>query len=298
MITRILVHLDSLTLSHHMHKEKFVWLLIATVAFSCQVNGQVLIDSSAATGYFVPFSDTTLSSISASASCTSTIFPLDLNGDSSTDVEFLVSCSMGGQGSMYSISIKTYNAFQIHGDTNYIEHYQYITPGGVVHDTTRKRTVVQQYSWGDLIQSGQTSLFANLPIYSYATGNFPSCIYTNIEPVLLDTFYIALETPAHDIYCFKLSNPTRYELRIFSVKSSVNQLQHDIFVFPNPSDGILHFNKPCGLVAIYSIDGKLVKSQDEVYETLDVSGLSDGTYWLRIHDGGTVTQTKFVKVRP
>jgi hypothetical protein len=276
--------------------EKFVWMLIATIAISFQVNGQLVIDSSSASGYYIPFRDTTLSSISPSASCSSTNFPLDLNGDSNIDVEFLVSCSMGGQGSMYSISIKTFNDFQIHSDTNYIEYYQYIAPGGAVHDTTRKRTVVQKYSWGDLIQGGQTSLSSNLPIYSYATGNFPSCIYTNIEPVLLDTFYIAVETPAHDIYCFKLSNPSRYELRIFSVKSSVNQLQEDIIIFPNPSSGTLYFNKPCDLVEIYSIDGKLVKSQADVYETLDVSGLSNGTYWMMVDDGGTMTQTKFVKV--
>jgi hypothetical protein len=77
----------------------------------------------------------------------------------------------------------------------------------------------------------------------------------------------------------------------------VNQLQQDIIVFPNPSEGILYFNKPFELVEIYSIEGKLVKSQVDVYETLDVSGLSNGTYWLMIHDGGTVIQTKFVKVR-
>ena len=96
--------------------EKFVWMLISTVAISFQVNGQLVIDSSTSAGYSVPFSDTTLSSISSSASCTSTIFPLDLNGDTSTDVEFLVNCSIGGQGSMYSISIKTYTDFLIHSD--------------------------------------------------------------------------------------------------------------------------------------------------------------------------------------
>ena len=273
-------------------------MLIATVAISFQVNGQLVIDSSSSAGYYFPFRDTTLSSMSPSASCTSTIFPLDLNGDSSKDLEFLVNCSMGGQGSMYSISIKTFNDFQIHSDTNYTEHYQYIAPGGAVHDTTRKCTVVQKYSWGDLIPNGQATLSSNLPIYNYATGNFPSCIYTNIEPVLLDTFYIAVETSAHDLFYFKLSNPSRYELRIFSVKSSVNQLQQDIIIFPNPSSVTLYFNKPCSLVEIYSIDGKLVKSQADVYETLDVSGLSNGTYWLMIHDGGTVSQTKFMKVRP
>jgi hypothetical protein len=278
--------------------EKFVWMLIATIAISFQVNGQLVIDSSAASGYNVPFRDATLSSVSPSASCTSTNFPLDLNGDSSTDVEFLVSCSLGGQGSMYSISINTFNDFQIHSDTNYIEHYQYITPGGAVHDTLRKRTVIQKYNWDEVIHVGQATLSPNLPIYSYANGNFPSCIYTNIEPGLLDTFYIALETSTHDLFYFKLSNPSRYELRIFSVKSSVNQLQQDIIVFPNPSSGILYFNKPCGLVEIYSTDGKLVKSQTDVYETLDVSELSNGTYRLRIHDGETVIQTKFVKVRP
>jgi hypothetical protein len=278
--------------------KKFIWVLISTIFTSFQVCTQVVIDSSILSGYTIPFHDTTISSITASASCSPSSFLIDLNEDSSADVEFFISCNMGGLGSTFDIKVKSYVGFYIHSDTNYLEHFQYIAPGGSVIDTTRKRTVIQKYDWSDVIQGGQATLSNELPIYSYSNGNFPSCIYTNLEPVLNDTFYLVIESSNQDVYYFKLSNPSRNELRIFSVKSSVNQLPQDIIIFPNPSSGTLYFNKPYGLLEIYSIDGKLVKTQADVYETFDVSGLSNGTYWLMVHDGSTVIQTKFVKVRP
>ncbi len=277
--------------------KKFIWVLISTIFTSFQVCTQVVIDSSILSGYTIPFHDTTISSISASASCTPSTFSIDLNDDSITDVEFFVSCNMGGLGSTFDIKVKSFAGFYIHSDTNYLEHFQYIAPGGSVTDTTRQGTVIQKYNWGDVVQGGQSALSADLSIYNYSYGNFPSCIYTNLEPVLNDTFYLILESSAQDVYYFKLSNLSRNELRIFSVKSSIPRL-NNILVFPNPSADRLYFNKPYTAVEIYNSLGDLVKKQMDVYEFMDISSLSNGIYWVSVNDNGTVMRAKFLKVRP
>ena len=277
--------------------KKFIWVLISTIFTSFQVCTQVVIDSSILSGYTIPFHDTTLSSISPSASCSPSSFLIDLNEDSSADVEFFVSCNMGGLGSTFDIKVKSYAGFYIHSDTNYLEHFQYVAPGGSVTDTTRQRTVIQEYNWGDVVQGGEAILSTELSIYSYSHGNFPSCIYTNLEPVLNDTFYLVIESSNQDVYYFKLSNLSRNELRIFSVKSSVPRL-NKVLVFPNPSADRLYFNKPYMAVEIYNSLGDLVKKQMDVYEFMDISSLSNGSYWVSVQDNGTVMRAKFLKLTP
>lgn len=271
--------------------------MFATVLMSFQVYAQVAIDSSIWSGYTIPFQDTTLSSISSTASCLSSTFPVDLNGDSSADVEFFVACSMGGFGSSFDIKVKSYGDFYIHSDTNYIDYFQYIAPGGIVTDTNLKRSIVRKYVWGDVVQGGETTLSTELPIYSYSHGHFPSCTYTNIQPVLSDTFYIAVESTTHDVYCFKLANPNPTKLQLFSIRSSVSSL-NDVLIFPNPSADQLYFNKAYTEVHIYNSCGALVVSQSDVFESMDVSGLSNGTYCVSVNDNGAVMKVKFVKLTP
>ena len=276
---------------------KFIWASIATVLMSFQVYAQIVIDSSIWSGYTIPFQDTTLSSISSTASCLSNTFPVDLTEDSNADVEFFVSCSMGGFGSSFDIKVKAYGDFYIHSDTNYIDYFQYIAPGGIVTDTSLKRSIVRKYVWGEIVQGGETTLSTELPIYSYSHGHFPSCTYTNIQPVLSDTFYIAIESATHGVYCFKLANPIPTKLELFSIRSSVSPL-NDVLIFPNPSADRLYFNKAYTEIDIYNSFGALVMSQVNVFESMDVSSLSNGTYWVSVNDNGTVMQAKFVKLTP
>ena len=276
---------------------KFIWASIAAVLMSFQVYAQVVIDSSVWSGYTIPFHDTTLSSISSNASCLSSTLPVDLNGDSSADVEFFVTCSMGGFGNSFDIKVKSYGDFYMHSDTNYIDYFQYIAPGGIVTDTSRKRPIVRKYVWGDVVQGGEATLSTELPIYSYSHGHFPSCTYSNIQPVLSDTFYIAVESATHDVYCFKLANPIPTKLQLFSIRSDMSPL-YGVLIFPNPSADQLYFNKAYTEVDIYNSFGALVMSQADVFESMDVSGLSNGTYWVSVIDNGTVMKTKFVKLTP
>ncbi|MEN9400436.1 MAG: Secretion system C-terminal sorting domain [Bacteroidota bacterium] len=276
---------------------KFIWSSIATIFMSFHVCAQIVIDSSIWSGYTIPFHDTTLSSISSTASCLSSNFPVDLNGDSSADVEFSVTCSMGGFASSFGIKVKSFGDFKLHSDTNYIEHFQYIAPGGIATDTSRTCSIVRKYILGDVVQGGEATLSTELPIYSYSHGNFPSCTYTNIQPVLSDTFYIAVESATLDVYCFKLANPIPTKLELFSIRSSVSPLK-DVLIFPNPSADRLYFNKAYTEVEIYNNFGALVMTQAAVFESMDVSRLSNGTYWVSVNDNGAVMKTKFVKLTP
>ena len=204
---------------------------------------------------------------------------------------------MGGLGSSFDIKVKSFGDFKIHSDTNYIEHFQYIALGGIVTDTSRTRSIVRKYILGDVVQSGEATLSTELPIYSVSHGNFPSCTYTNIQPVLSDTFFIAVESATLDVYCFKLANPIPTKLELFSIRSSVSPLK-DVLIFPNPSADKLFFDKAYAEVDIYNSFGTLVMSQAAVYDFMDVSSLSNGAYWVSVNDNGTLMKAKFVKCAP
>ena len=71
-----------------------------------------------------------------------------------------------------------------------------------------------------------------------------------------------------------------------------------VLVYPNPSADRLYFNKAYTEVDIYNNFGALVMTQSDVFESLDVSDLSNGTYWVSANDNGTVMKAKFVKLTP
>jgi hypothetical protein len=99
------------------------------------------------------------------------------------------------------------------------------------------------------------------------------------------------------VYCFKLANPIPTKLQLFSIRSSVSSLK-DVLFFPNPSADRLFFDKAYAEVDIYNSFGALVMSQAAVYDFMNVSSLSNGTYWVSVNDNGTVVKAKFVKLTP
>jgi len=74
---------------------------------------------------------------------------------------------------------------------------------------------------------------------------------------------------------------------------NLNQL--DISIYPNPASDKLHID---GLVVqdvvIYSIDGKEVLNISN-QNTIDVSSLSKGVYFIRVSDGINVSTNKLIK---
>ena len=70
-------------------------------------------------------------------------------------------------------------------------------------------------------------------------------------------------------------------------------------LYPNPADDRLVLKladeHKCENVAIYSIDGRMLKSQDSDFENIDVSALTRGVYFVRIRlQEGSVFSEKIV----
>lgn len=64
-------------------------------------------------------------------------------------------------------------------------------------------------------------------------------------------------------------------------------------VYPNPTDGILYFTNPCS-VEVFSTIG-LVKRENVLVESVDISSLSSGVYVLRLFDGENIFVKRIVK---
>lgn len=269
-----------------------IWLVALFILFSIKIEGQLTIDS--LSGFNFPFDETTISSYNSNWSCTSSNLSLDLNHDALVDITFSMSCYQGGFGSSYMINVSTFNDFKIHADTNFIEHFQYPATDGV-HDTLRKRTVIKKYSWGDIIEVSQSPQSDSLPIFNYSTGNFPSCIYSNVDVLNLDTVFIAVESLDQVLYYFKITKPNANYFTLFYVKSSEPMLGK-VQLFPNPTSGILNLNKPYSSVKIYNSTGLLVGIFYNVFDSIDVTDLPQGFYSISLIDDEKVSQSKFIKL--
>lgn len=75
-----------------------------------------------------------------------------------------------------------------------------------------------------------------------------------------------------------------------------------ITIFPNPSEGILRFTIPTAMqnakIKIFSIDGKLVFSEEKTLETTstyNLKHLNSGLYFVTISDGKNTSTAKWVK---
>ena len=72
-------------------------------------------------------------------------------------------------------------------------------------------------------------------------------------------------------------------------------------LYPNPADDRLVLKladeHKCENVAIYSIDGRMLKSQDSDFENIDVSALTRGVYFVRIRlqEGSVFTEKIVIK---
>lgn len=83
----------------------------------------------------------------------------------------------------------------------------------------------------------------------------------------------------------------------YSANTSVNELSnHSVAIWPNPASETLNLNGDMTQVEIYGIDGRLVMSIDNGFESINVSNLAKGSYLLKatLKDGGVTTQ-KFLK---
>ena len=284
--------------------KKFITVLFLMVFFG-QINAQYLvIDNSGSGGNYIPIQDTVLSSVDPILGlCSSFNYHFDLDQDSIPDINFYLECYIGGLGSYYKIVVTSFNDFSILMDTNYTEHFQFLDSLRQVHDTTRKTPVVRKYNWGDTIFNNQDLLNTEGKLLNYSTGNYPPCIYSNVNLFFDDTSYIAFEKSNGDLYYLKVYVPCRTTLELIYAKTNarINDInEHKIsgnFIFPNPAKKIISFNKGFDLIQIFNIQGILLvdKNLSGTQNTFDISHLNKGIYIVNLKKGNNVYTSKLLK---
>ena len=79
---------------------------------------------------------------------------------------------------------------------------------------------------------------------------------------------------------------------------SVNENFLDISVYPNPvSDGFLNVINPSNEalnISVYDLNGRMVHSQQIIFDSIDISHLSGGFYSMLITSGKRTTAKKIV----
>lgn len=285
---------------------KRITIIIFTIFIVGQNNAQnLIIGDGILGGYNIPFQDTLLSSIDPNwGNCSSFNFSFDIDQDSIPDINFYLECYMGGSGGFYKMSLTSYNNFSIHVDTSYTEHFQFIDSVGQIHDTTRKTPVVRKYNFGDTIFSNQVFYDTEAPLLYYSYGNFPSCIYNNIDLFLQDTSYITLEKSNGDLYYLKIHVPFKSTLGLINAKTNAqiqgineNEISKNI-IFPNPAKDVLNFKLAINLIEIYNMQGTLLMEKKIIntQRKLDISQLKSGFYLLILKTDNKRYLTKQLKL--
>ncbi len=72
----------------------------------------------------------------------------------------------------------------------------------------------------------------------------------------------------------------------------------EVKIYPNPVNEILYLdtNENWTIADIYDISGKIMRSISLNGQSMDVSGLESGTYFIRLRDGDSVGLVKFLKI--
>jgi hypothetical protein len=70
-------------------------------------------------------------------------------------------------------------------------------------------------------------------------------------------------------------------------------------IYPNPAENVLNITALGGIAnssfQLFSVDGKLVKGKTTLSESVDISGLEAGIYFIEVSDGSYITRKRFVK---
>ena len=106
----------------------------------------------------------------------------------------------------------------------------------------------------------------------------------------------------HDMaYCTIPNCPLMFGQKDFEDIEENEYATANASLFPNPAEDKLSLqvsgNVSCKNVEIYGIDGRMLKSQNEDFENIDVSNLSSGLYIakIKLSDGNVFTEKVVVK---
>jgi hypothetical protein len=83
-----------------------------------------------------------------------------------------------------------------------------------------------------------------------------------------------------------------------ALPSFTKDIATEVNVYPNPVRDILYLesDENWSKAEIYDISGRILRSVSLFSQSIDVSGLDSGTYFMRMKDGEKVGVVKFVKM--
>jgi len=152
-------------------------------------------------------------------------------------------------------------------------------------------------------ESVQLELRVESPIPIVYVSYFDGTDYHHIYDDITSTYIITktpTETTTYELYYAKTRqgvcniDPAHKSVKITITGTGINESETvQLSVYPNPTNGILNFTKPCS-VDIYSTVN-LVKKENSFVESIDISDLPAGIYILRLFDGENYFDKKIVK---
>jgi hypothetical protein len=143
-----------------------------------------------------------------------------------------------------------------------------------------------------ILQSGDT-LFANQAAVSY------QWFYNgNIIPGATDYYYVASQSGNYNVVATDI-NDCEVEAAIYDVIASVQNISagEETWVTPNPFTGEIKVMLTGRLSVFDNIGQKVFEKEiNDTHQSIDLSGFSNGIYFIRLETGEKILQQKLVKM--
>ncbi|NOX84528.1 MAG: T9SS type A sorting domain-containing protein [Chlorobi bacterium] len=288
---------------------RYLILFIALWALQYSAIGQdyVIINDPVYGGHKILFPDTTITSFTGDGCNYSTShYFFDLDQDSSADLRFYSHCFEGSEGGSHWLALKPLGNFQVMSDTSYIVSGQYIDEHVQLHDTLYHRTIPYKFLDGDTITADMLTDTNVLKLYVYTYSYIPYFIFhIKILHFHNDTSYIAFKKTDGDktwIYYLKiyLSIDGFKLMAAYSNEPGVGiekPSKYKNYIYPNPVLNKANINGDFEQIEIFSLQGALLLTKDISVnkKTLDLSGLKQGLYFVRLKSATGEVVQKIIK---
>lgn len=143
--------------------------------------------------------------------------------------------------------------------------------------------------------TGLNSIFVTHNVYFYGQ-QFPS----SMQNSLLRVHIIMCDCDANDLktdldaYTTVIESGTvERQLLLSQLLSTAETVFTDVNIYPNPVKNTLHISKTTNIksLEIYSIQGQVMLTQKSQFETVDMSQLQSGLYFLKLTDNANRSKT-------
>ncbi len=101
----------------------------------------------------------------------------------------------------------------------------------------------------------------------------------------INTYTYYHKNPDKNICYYRLRQVDKDGESTLSPIVFIDMGDEEINFYPNPTSGIINFNKPVESVTIYNTMGKVIFKKESIKTNLDISNIKEGIYMIDINDG-------------